>query len=87
MMCPPHAPWRRSRLPLVAIFYRRQRQCWAKRGNATAKNNEIDSGLGFESELWHAADAVRSSMDASEYKHVVLGLIFLNYISDAFVPG
>ena len=38
----------------------------------------------IESELWAMADALRGSMDASEYKHVVLGLIFLKYISDAF---
>ncbi len=40
--------------------------------------------LGFEKQLWQTADALRSNMDASEYKHVVLGLIFLKYISDAF---
>ncbi|MFZ5885612.1 MAG: type I restriction-modification system subunit M [Chloroflexota bacterium] len=40
--------------------------------------------LGFEKELWAAADALRGSMDAAEYKHVALGLIFLKYISDAF---
>ncbi|KPL82165.1 N-6 DNA methylase [Thermanaerothrix daxensis] len=40
--------------------------------------------LGFERNLWAAADALRGSMDAAEYKHVVLGLIFLKYISDAF---
>lgn len=34
--------------------------------------------------LWAAADKLRSSMDAAEYKHIVLGLIFLKYISDAF---
>ena len=34
--------------------------------------------------LWQMADALRGSMDAAEYKHVVLGLIFLKYISDAF---
>jgi type I restriction enzyme M protein len=45
-------------------------------------NNGAD--LGFENELWKAADALRSNMDAAEYKHVVLGLIFLKYISDAF---
>ena len=39
---------------------------------------------GYESELWKAADTLRGSMDAAEYKHVVLGLIFLKYISDAF---
>ncbi len=42
------------------------------------------ANLGFETELWKAADALRSNMDAAEYKHVVLGLIFLKYISDAF---
>ncbi len=40
--------------------------------------------LGFEAQLWDAANALRGSMDAAEYKHVVLGLIFLKYISDAF---
>ena len=46
----------------------------------------VDTGTvtGFESELWKMADALRGSMDAAEYKHVVLGLIFLKYISDAF---
>ena len=39
---------------------------------------------GYEAELWAMADALRGSMDAAEYKHVVLGLIFLKYISDAF---
>jgi type I restriction enzyme M protein len=42
------------------------------------------ANLGFESTLWQAADKLRGHMDASEYKHVVLGLIFLKYISDAF---
>lgn len=42
------------------------------------------ANLGFEQQLWQAADALRSNMDAAEYKHVVLGLIFLKYISDAF---
>ena len=40
--------------------------------------------LGFEEKLWKAADKLRNNMDAAEYKHVVLGLIFLKYISDAF---
>ncbi|MFH0922344.1 MAG: class I SAM-dependent DNA methyltransferase [Fibrobacterota bacterium] len=38
----------------------------------------------FEAKLWQTADALRNNMDAAEYKHVVLGLIFLKYISDAF---
>ena len=42
------------------------------------------AGLDIEKQLWAAADALRSNMDAAEYKHVVLGLIFLKYISDAF---
>src|SRR4030043_831321 len=47
-----------------------------------AKKNEIDEPL--EKKLWKAADKLRKNMDAAEYKHVVLGLIFLKYISDAF---
>jgi len=49
-------------------------------------NNGNGSGanLGFEATLWAAADKLRNNMDAAEYKHVVLGLIFLKYISDAF---
>ncbi len=39
---------------------------------------------GYEAELWAMADALRGSMDAAEYKHAVLGLIFLKYVSDAF---
>ncbi|HOF67769.1 MAG TPA: class I SAM-dependent DNA methyltransferase [Candidatus Fermentibacter daniensis] len=42
------------------------------------------ANLGFEATLWQAADALRNNMDAGEYKHVVLGLVFLKYISDAF---
>ena len=40
--------------------------------------------LGFERTLFLAADKLRNNLDAAEYKHVVLGLIFLKYISDAF---
>ncbi len=40
--------------------------------------------IGFEEKLWQAADKLRNNMDASEYKHVVLGLIFLKYVSDTF---
>ncbi len=50
------------------------------------KKTRQDNGarLGFEATLWQAADKLRGHMDAAEYKHVVLGLIFLKYISDAF---
>lgn len=61
-------------------------------GNAVARvkkpaNQESKSNgatLGFEAKMWEAADKLRSSMDAAEYKHIVLGLIFLKYVSDAF---
>ena len=51
-----------------------------------AKKSAADTAanLGFEAKLWLAADKLRNNMDAAEYKHVVLGLIFLKYISDAF---
>lgn len=45
---------------------------------------DTSAALGFEAKLWQAADKLRNNMDAAEYKHVVLGLIFLKYISDAF---
>src|SRR5690349_20337350 len=38
----------------------------------------------IEKQLWKAADKLRKNIDAAEYKHIVLGLIFLKYISDAF---
>ena len=41
--------------------------------------------IGFEEELWASADKLRNNMDAAEYKHVVLGLIFLKYVSDTFM--
>ena len=52
----------------------------------TSRNKSSNNGatVGYEQQLWQMADALRGSMDAAEYKHVVLGLIFLKYISDAF---
>jgi type I restriction enzyme M protein len=49
-----------------------------------ASSPSSSANLGFESQLWAAANALRGSMDAAEYKHVVLGLVFLKYVSDAF---
>jgi len=50
-----------------------------------AKQNKSNGDqLDFEAKLWQTADKMRNNMDAAEYKHVVLGLIFLKYISDAF---
>ncbi len=51
---------------------------------STARNLATPPISAFEAKLWAAADALRNNMDAAEYKHVVLGLIFLKYISDAF---
>jgi len=57
----------------------------APRAARRAKANGSNGGdLGFEDKLFQAADKLRNNMDAAEYKHVVLGLIFLKYISDAF---
>jgi type I restriction enzyme M protein len=49
-----------------------------------SRSTDTTANLGFEAKLWATADALRNNMDAAEYKHVVLGLIFLKYISDAF---
>jgi type I restriction enzyme M protein len=46
--------------------------------------NSTSANVGYEARLWQMADALRGSMDAAEYKHVCLGLLFLKYISDAF---
>ena len=54
-----------------------------RKSSARSQNNS-SADLGFEAKLWLAADKLRSNMDAGEYKHVVLGLIFLKYISDTF---
>ena len=56
----------------------------ARQKKAGGENNGTAANLGFEAKLWLAADKLRNNMDAAEYKHVVLGLIFLKYISDSF---
>jgi type I restriction enzyme M protein len=55
-------------------------------GNSASKKSRSPSTatIGFEAKLWLTADKLRNNMDAAEYKHVVLGLIFLKYISDSF---
>ena len=53
-------------------------------GDTATKPADHGATTGYEAELWRMADTLRGSMDAAEYKHVVLGLIFLKYISDAF---
>ena len=60
----------------------------AQSGKTSSKTDAKPGGdgatTGYEAQLWRMADTLRGSMDAAEYKHVVLGLIFLKYISDAF---
>jgi type I restriction enzyme M protein len=50
----------------------------------STKAGQSSATIGFEAKLWLTADKLRNNMDAAEYKHVVLGLIFLKYISDTF---
>ena len=61
-----------------------QRRINRSDSNGNKPANSLDADVGYEAELWQMADALRGTMDAAEYKHVVLGLIFLKYISDAF---
>ena len=56
----------------------------AKPGRKAKTAANGGANIGFEEKLWLAADTLRGSIDAGEYKHVVLGLLFLKYISDAF---
>ncbi len=71
---------KRGRPPKLAA-----REGVPKSKRASAGNGGTsDAVVGFEEKLWQMADKLRNNMDAAEYKHVVLGLIFLKYISDAF---
>lgn len=66
---------------------RRQQQCGLatlRRTRALAGAAENTQELEYADKLWKAADALRGQIDAAEYKHVVLGLLFLKYISDSF---
>ena len=54
------------------------------RKSSQSSTKDSAAHIGFEAKLWLAADKLRNNMDAAEYKHVVLGLIFLKYISDSF---
>ena len=55
-----------------------------KKKTSASASKDSSANIGFEAKLWLAADKLRNNMDAAEYKHVVLGLIFLKYISDSF---
>ena len=56
----------------------------ARAKSAPASSAQSSATIGFEAKLWLAADKLRNNLDAAEYKHVVLGLIFLKYILDKF---
>ena len=56
----------------------------AKSSSKKSSPTTSSANIGFEAKLWLAADKLRNNMDAAEYKHVVLGLIFLKYISETF---
>jgi len=49
-----------------------------------ANNDASNNDLAYADTLWKSADTLRGQIDAAEYKHVVLGLLFLKYISDSF---
>ena len=80
-----HSRWaimdaKSTRLERSLMAKARQRRLSLGAGTESSADGAAD----YRSELWRMADALRGSMDAAEYKHVVLGLIFLKYISDAF---
>ena len=56
-----------------------------KKTKVTKKVKKVETSDDFKQVLWKSADKLRAQMDAAEYKHIVLGLIFLKYISDTFV--
>ncbi|WP_426377494.1 type I restriction-modification system subunit M N-terminal domain-containing protein [Desulforudis sp. 1031] len=56
----------------------------AKKKSAAKNGN---GGLEFADRLWSAANRLRGTVEAAEYKHIVLGLLFLKYLSDAFEKG
>jgi type I restriction enzyme M protein len=66
----------------TVLYWLRRRDRMAKKSKQASESSTAN--IGFEGKLWLAADKLRGTMDAAEYKHVVLGLLFLKYISDAF---
>jgi len=76
---PPSIPDNDDDLPANVTRLRRRKPA-KPAPEAPARRGE----LGFEATLWQAADKLRNNMDAAEYKHVALGLLFLKYVSDAF---
>ena len=84
-------PSSKSKSPATMSIRRRSKvhfpdgsEPFRNRKDAMATTISGGANVGYQAELWRMADALRRSMDAAEYKHVVLGLIFLKYISAAF---
>lgn len=75
---------RKGLLCLASLNFSLKKNCEKTKVVLLENNGSNGANLGFEKKLWQTADKLRSNMDAAEYKHVVLGLIFLKYISDAF---
>jgi len=78
------SPQRQARPSMPHHTAERQESNLVARAKEAPKNDKTAANVGYEAQLWQMADALRNNMDAAEYKHVVLGLIFLKYISDAF---
>ena len=55
--------------------------------DSTEPSGDVGTDAAWKAKLWKAANMLRGSMDAAEYKHVVLGLLFLKYVSDAFMEA
>jgi len=70
--------------PAASPTPKRSSRSASSKGNRLEAAQERTGSLGFEDKLWAAADLLRNNMDPAEYKHVVLGLLFLKYIEDAF---
>ena len=68
----------------LRISKMKQKRSKERSSNTKATPDDNGATVGYETKLWSMANTLRGSMDAAEYKHVVLGLIFLKYISDAF---
>jgi type I restriction-modification system DNA methylase subunit len=76
---------RQENLPSKAFpAYIRETNRMARKASSKPESSNSTATIGFEAKLWLTADKLRNNMDAAEYKHVVLGLIFLKYISDTF---
>ena len=78
--------WRHSRVTFILNFDRNLKSgIRTKRAETDMTNdNTATTDLNYADKLWKSADTLRGQVDAAEYKHVVLGLLFLKYISDSF---